>query len=247
MDYRMQRAFHPGTDTIGSYFDRLVYRARYYRFYFYPPLYFALAAFLISIRDRRTAFIALTCVLFALGTNFFPAFQYHYLAAIVCLFVLMSVEGLRRISELAGGKEAVRVLVALCAAQFLFSYIVEWNSSPRPNLLRRTDVAKQVAAVPGQLLIFVRYWPAHIFQDEWVYNAADIDAQRVVWARDLGDEEDKKLIAYYKNRTLLLFEPDARPPSLTPYVPEPNTPPPPVEDKQKPASKPPLLELEQVR
>jgi hypothetical protein len=42
----------------------------------------------------------------------------------------------------------------------------------------------------------------------------------VVWARDLGDAENEKLRAYYPNRTAWLFEPDARPPRLEPYVPE---------------------------
>ena len=61
------------------------------------------------------------------------------------------------------------------------------------------------------MLVFVRYAPQHIFQEEWVWNAADIDGARVVWARDLGPEENAKLLAYYPTRTALLFEPDARP------------------------------------
>jgi hypothetical protein len=63
----------------------------------------------------------------------------------------------------------------------------------------------------------VRYWPQHIFQDEWVYNEADIDAARVVWARDLGAAENQKLQHYYPDRTVWLLEPDARTPALSPY------------------------------
>jgi hypothetical protein len=71
--------------------------------------------------------------------------------------------------------------------------------------------------VPGKVLVIVRYSPHHIFQDEWVYNRADLDDARIVWARDLGDTEDRQLLRYYGDRTPLLLEPDAQPPSLTPY------------------------------
>jgi hypothetical protein len=82
---------------------------------------------------------------------------------------------------------------------------------------RRVGVQEALAAQPGQQLVIVRYSPRHIFQEEWVYNDADIDSSQVVWARDLGPEQDRELLHYYPGRTAWLLEPDQQTPSLTPY------------------------------
>jgi hypothetical protein len=99
--------------------------------------------------------------------------------------------------------------------------------------------------------VFVRYWPQHIFQNDWVYNAADIDHERIVWARDLGSSEDQKLLHYYPDRVAWLLEPDATPPKLSPYRAEeqPKPVPPPAAPAPKaPAKNAPLpLRFEQVR
>ena len=83
------------------------------------------------------------------------------------------------------------LILWLCVAQFGFSYATGAVEERIPA--RRIAVSQQIAKIPGKLLVFVRYWPNHIFQDEWVYNAADIDGARVVWARDLGEPEDEQL------------------------------------------------------
>jgi hypothetical protein len=248
LDYKMQRAFRAREfDSAGTYFQRLVYRARFYRFFFYPPLYLALLVFPVSIRNYRDAWIGLTLLLFALGTNFYPLFLAHYIASLTCVFVLVNVEGLRRLGRYTGGAAAASALIFLCCGQFILLYAVYASGTER-TAERRKDVARQLAAAPGKLLVLVRYWPQHIFQDEWVYNAADINAARVVWARDLGDEEDKKLLAYYPDRKVLVLEPDARPPRISDYHPEPAKPvaepPKPVE---KAPEKKPQMVLEQVK
>ena len=74
-------------------------------------------------------------------------------------------------------------------------------------------IDRQLAAIPGKLLVFVHYSSIHGFH-EWVHNAADIDAQRIIRALDLGGEEDEKLREYYPDRKVLFLEPDARPPRL---------------------------------
>src|SRR4029077_20568321 len=124
-------------------------------------------------------------------------------------------EGLRRLKP-----EASRVLVYLCVAQFAFSYVTD-----KPHIAeQRIAINRQLAATPGKLLVFVRYWPQHIFQNEWVYNAADIDGAALVEARDLGDAVYHKLRQYFPDRVALLLEPAAPPPRLTPYQPEPPKP-----------------------
>lgn len=240
-DYRMQTSFRPsGGESPRTYLERLEYRVRFYRFYFLPPLYLALVAFLPALRQYRFAWVAVALALFALGTNFFPAFQVHYIAAATCLFVLMSVTGLEWLGRLTiGGRpvgaEAARLVFFLCVVHFLFWYGLHvfdtgeisqamrpyetWDNINHGNPERRIAVNRQLDTLPGDLLVFVRYSPQHLFQEEWVWNAADIDSARVVWARDLGPEEDEKLLGYYPARTALLFEPDARPMRLTRYPP----------------------------
>jgi hypothetical protein len=222
MDYKMQLAFRgERAETIGSYLNRLVYRIRYYRFFFMPPLYLALPFAFLALRARRFAWVMVWPLILALGINFFPAFQYHYMAAVTCLFVLIGITGLRQLSRF--NVLAARVVFLLCFAQFAFEYGLQafskdpWSLALR-NPERRVFVNNQLARSPGKQLVFVRYWPRHIFQDEWVYNAADIDGARVVWARDLGAAENDQLRQYYSDRTVWLLEPDARPPRLTPYA-----------------------------
>ncbi|HWD00763.1 MAG TPA: hypothetical protein VG456_28600 [Candidatus Sulfopaludibacter sp.] len=234
LDYRMQLGFRGSRgETLRSYLERLEYRVRYYRFFFYPPLYIALAAFLFTL--RRNWWIALTCLVFALGVNFFPAFQLHYVAAVACLFLLMSVLGLQTLARLAvrgqpAGAEAVQLILLLCAAQFVFWYGVHvfdnseisralrpyetWDAINHTNPERRIFVDRQLAQIPGRILVLVRYSPQHLFQDEWVYNGADPASARIVWARDLGADQDLQLLQAYPGRTVLLLEPDARPPRL---------------------------------
>ena len=235
LDYKMQLSFHTGPETMTSYLERLEYRVRYYRFFFLAPLYLALVVFLVTIREFRFVWVALTLLLFSLGVNFFPAFQLHYIAAVTCLFVLVSVRGLDRLSRVSVGRAAAQLIVFFCVAHFLFWYGVHafddaevsmamrpyetWDAINHGNPERRIYVDRQLAAIPGKLLVFVRYYPQHIFQDEWVYNAADIDGARVVWARDLGEAEDEKLRRYYPDRAVWLLEPDFRPPRLTAYEP----------------------------
>lgn len=231
LDYDAQSEVHgPGTDTFGSYWQRWASRIRFYRFFFLAPLFLALPAFLLRLREYRFAWVLLTIFVFSLGTTFYPYFYTHYIAALTCLFVLVSVAGLERLSDWS--EQGARILLFLCAAHFLFWYGVHasrdeelytamtpyetWDAINHGDPEGRIAINRQLNTQPGRQLVFVRYGPQHLFQ-EWVHNAADIDHSRIVWARDLGPEENQKLLNYYADRTAWLLEPDAHPPLLARY------------------------------
>ncbi|HLM98995.1 MAG TPA: hypothetical protein VK335_06925 [Bryobacteraceae bacterium] len=241
LDYETQVAVHgKDTDTIGRYFERFLFRVRFNRFFWVAPLYLAFPFFILALREKRFIWVVATLLLVSLGTNFYPYFYPHYIAAVTCLFVLVSIAGLERLSRLSVrgrpvGQDAARLILFLGTAHFLFWYGVHlfenqpftrpleqfqtWDIINHDDPEGRIAIHNQLMKSPGKQLVFVRYWPQHAFQ-EWVHNAADIDGSPIVWARDLGAAENAKLVRYYPNRSAWLLEPDARPPKLTPYVPD---------------------------
>jgi hypothetical protein len=50
-----------------------------------------------------------------------------------------------------------------------------------------------------------------------VYNPADIDTAKVVWAMDMGAARNQELIDYYKDRQVWLVEPDKDSAKWGPY------------------------------
>ncbi|MFY9938934.1 MAG: hypothetical protein WAK33_18780, partial [Silvibacterium sp.] len=59
-----------------------------------------------------------------------------------------------------------------------------------------------------KVLIFVRYGPKHNIHLEWVFNDANIDESRIVWARSLPNGKDDELLHYYPARQAWILEDD---------------------------------------
>jgi hypothetical protein len=52
---------------------------------------------------------------------------------------------------------------------------------------------------------------------EWVYNSADIDGSKVVWARDMGREKNQELLQYFRERQVWTVNVSEQRPQLRPY------------------------------
>ena len=66
--------------------------------------------------------------------------------------------------------------------------------------------------------MFVKYATTHNMLQEWIYNRADIDAAKVVWARFMSPAKNRQLIDYFSDHKVWLLEPDVAI-SLQPYSP----------------------------
>jgi hypothetical protein len=68
-------------------------------------------------------------------------------------------------------------------------------------------------------LILVKYGPNHLYDHEWVYNEADIDGSKVIWARAMEITEDCKLVEYFNDRKVwsLTIDHDQSPVKIDPF------------------------------
>ena len=80
-----------------------------------------------------------------------------------------------------------------------------------------------IDAVLGQTgdkhLMMVRYARGHALGEEWIYNAADIDAAPVVWAAEMDAAANAHLLDYFRGRWIWLVEPDRPGLEVIPYSP----------------------------
>jgi hypothetical protein len=83
---------------------------------------------------------------------------------------------------------------------------------PKAGVANRARIAKELERMPGKRLVIVRYSPNHNAGAEWVYNRADIDDSKVVWARDIPGVDIAPLLAYYRDRRAWIVEPDSSSP-----------------------------------
>jgi hypothetical protein len=71
---------------------------------------------------------------------------------------------------------------------------------------KHASIAERLEHEPGDHLVLVRYGSQHELYEELVYNRADIDHSRIIWARSLGPDKDQKLIQHYPGRHVWLVE-----------------------------------------
>ncbi len=144
----------------------------------------------------------------------------HYAAAFAGVFYLRSVQSLSRLG--AWRRPVGPALAAVVVTLFVWSGRDSFSATLADRSAHfgeaRAAMQRSLAGMPGRQLVLVRYAPGHNTQDEWVFNAADIDGSKVVWAREMGPQQDGPFLEYFRDRQVWLAEPDRNPPLLTAYA-----------------------------
>lgn len=211
VDYDAQTDAHKRAS--GHYLAQIGWQARFYRFFFLAPLYLALPAFLLTIRQYRYAWVLFALAVFWLGEAFYPFFYPHYIAAETSLLLLVAIVSLERVNRFS--REAVTFILAICLGHFVYWYGFRAGAAIDSNSPGRLAVEERLNLEPGGQLVFVHH-AANRASGEWIQNQADIDRAHVIWAIDLGPQEDALLRRYYPDRHAWLLQADARPPRLDP-------------------------------
>src|SRR5262245_28228411 len=111
----------------------------------------------------------------------------------------------------------VPILAILGVGKSLHGTIKENNSTAW--YIQRAQILKQLKQQDGKHLIIVSYAAEHSVHDEWVYNGADIDGAKVIFARAIQNTQDCQLVEYFKSRRIwsLNIDGDQSKPELKPY------------------------------
>src|SRR5271166_392719 len=190
------------------------------------------------LMDRRIRFLVV-CVLVLMAGMVIEIFLVpHYLAPFTSVFYAIGLQAMRHLRVWSPGAQPVgvgmvRLIVLSCVvlaglrtwAQPLHIKLAEWPVSqwidtwygPGPFGGERAHIAAGLEKLQGKQLVIVRYSSSHDPYDEWVYNAADIDGSKVIWAREMDSAEDRDLLHYYKDRRVWLVQPDLQPAQISPY------------------------------
>jgi hypothetical protein len=196
-------------------------------FYLGPLLTLPLLAFPCLFRDRRMRFPLLALAIFVAGLSLEVFTFPHYFAPATCLLYLVLIQCMRHLrlwrwKGKPAGLALVRAIPVLCLAMVILRVSLATLHTPiepawpRGNL-DRADIEHRLQNAPGEHLIFVRYEKAHDPHKEWVYNSADIDGSKVVWAHDMGEEQNQVLLRYFKARQAWELDADQIPPKVAPY------------------------------
>ena len=151
---------------------------------------------------HRFAFTVVALVLL-IHTQFCASFIYpHYLAPALALFFAINIRCLRLLKvwrrRQAWGLAIARGLILASILQLpliLFMWSQADISTPRSEVLTRLS-----DQTDSHHLIVCSYGDEYPIHFDWVYNEADIDESQIVWARDMGDVKNQKLLDYYPNR-----------------------------------------------
>lgn len=231
--YEKEVAHHEIYSDWKAFVDSLGVRAfENWSFFCGPVLTIPLLFLPAVFRDRRTRPLVVILAVM-LGLNLFQMVLYPYhLGPVVAILFAVIAQGSRHGYVLLSRTKPARglafaLLLPVCVAlvstmkaeaddlKIPLSY---WEHGAELHRDARAYLQDWLSNRPKKQLVIVHYSRSHSPDEEWVYNKADIDGSKVVWAREMDPKSDAQLINYFKDREVWLFNADTVPQRVVPYA-----------------------------
>jgi hypothetical protein len=187
----------------------------------------------------QTRFLLLMLGVTLLGEALPIWYSPHYSAPVTCVILALILVALRRLRQWQwDGKRAglfiVRAVPSIAMGLLILlvgARMARWPSAlehPDSRFLTwcsRTPINSERPAIraklnqqPGYQLVIVRQnGSGNNPLYDWVYNRADLESAKIIWANDMGPEKNQELIDYFKGRKVWLVYADKQPAELVPY------------------------------
>lgn len=228
----VERAHHDIYKNAYTLIDNLVTRLfDNWTFLIGPLLTIPLLLAILKIDRKKRDLVILLAVL--LGINIFQLLLYPYhLAPSVPIFFCLIAAGCgiiyRKLQQLCDSRQlyfAAILPLGLLAITGVkqFSETLDlpqssyWERGYEWHREARGDIMHWLKYQPGKHIVLVRYSPDHPVNQEWVYNGADLQNSKVIWARETDDDSDLELLKYYSDRHAWLVQADVYPQRVVPY------------------------------
>ena len=192
---------------------KFLYEASGFVPFLFPALVlfpFLLLPLLVRHRPTQLALAATASTLF--GMSLTTYYFHHYGAAATAALLAVYGACLRLLGRLRvghrhiGGPLTTAVLALwVCVTLADTASRVGTRKAKLGWADHRRVIADSLARGPSRNVVFVRYIQPHPSESEWVFNSADIDASPVVWARDMG-AQNEELLRYYSDRNAWIVD-----------------------------------------
>lgn len=204
--------------TLGSAIFHDVARVSY--FFIWPELCFLVPVLVFVFCDKKFRILILQLVICLGGFVLIHWFNPHYAAPLTAVLFILLTQALRHVrywkhrSRLVGVGFSRVIVISVLALAPLHDH--HYPIVPG-GMDRRARLSAQLKSIAGEHLVIVRYSKGHDPSAEWVYNKADIDHAKIVWAREIPGVDLRPLLNYFASRRVWLVRPDVTTTGLSPF------------------------------
>ena len=203
----------------------------YWRYFLGPlltvPVIFTLA---LTLRNRRFRLLLVAGAIFLVALELETWRNLHYAAPATALAYAVVLQCMRHLCVWPSRKSSFGPLLicgVVAASLGLFGFLAPYRHGvvncpggpwcgDQSEFPARAHVIEQLRNMGGLHVVIARYGRNHNPHNEWVYNDADIDHSRIIWAQDMG-ARNQELVEYYRDRRSWVLDADSPNLPLMPY------------------------------